>query len=94
MLFWQSWQSHQANDHVWGEGLWREFTYDDTDGVSVGVSDDDNDVSDGDVNDNEYVNDDDNDDDLRVGERLYPEREFNWTRDSEDTLIQILSLRW
>ena len=47
------------------------------DGVSVGVSDDDNDVSDGDVNDNEDVNDDDNDDDLRVGERLYPGREFN-----------------
>ena len=75
-------------------GLWRKFTNDDTDGVSVGVSDDDNDVSDGDVNDNEYVNDDDNDDDLRVEERLYPGREFNWTRDSEDTLIQILSLRW
>ena len=48
-----------------------------------GVDDDDDDV-----------NDDDNEDDLREGERLYPEREFNWTRDSEDTLIQILSLRW
>ena len=60
-----------------GERGYEGSSHDDTDGVSVGVSDDDNDVSHGEVNDNEYVNDDDNDDDLRVGERLYPEREFN-----------------